>query len=211
MIKILVADDHELIREGLRKVFHREPDLHLVDAVCDGAEAVAAVRKHDIDVAVLDFNMPGRSGVDVIGQLLAVKPGLPVLILSFMPERDVALRVFRAGGVGFVSKRDASEEIVTAVRQAAAGRRYVSPVVAEQLASAAATPDQPGLLHDQLSERELQVLRLIAAGDSTRSMAQKLSLSVNTIATYRRRIREKLGLKTDAEAVRYVLEHGLSS
>lgn len=211
MIKILVADDHELIREGLRKVFHREPDLHLVDAVSDGAEAVAAVRKHDIDVAVLDFNMPGRSGVDVIGQLLAVKPGLPVLILSFMPERDVALRVFRAGGVGFVSKRDASEEIVTAVRQAAAGRRYVSPVVAEQLASAAATPDQPGLLHDQLSERELQVLRLIAAGDSTRSMAQKLSLSVNTIATYRRRIREKLGLKTDAEAVRYVLEHGLSS
>ncbi len=211
MIRILVADDHELIREGLRKVFHREPDLQLVDAVCDGAEAVAAVRRHDIDVAILDFNMPGRSGVDVIGQLLAVQPGLPVLILSFMPERDIALRVFRAGGAGFVSKRAASEEIVTAVRQVAAGRRYVSPVVAEQLASAAASPGQQGLLHDQLSERELQVLKLIAAGANTRSMAQELCLSVNTIATYRRRIREKLGLKTDAEAVRYVLEHGLSS
>ncbi len=211
MTRILIADDHELIREGLRKVFKREADLELVAAVCDGAEAVATLRNHRVDVAILDFNMPGRSGVDVISQIHAIRPGLPVLILSFMPERDVALRVFRAGGAGFVSKQSASDEIVSAVRRVASGRRYVSPIVAEQLASAAATPEQQGLPHDQLSDRELQVLKLIAAGTSTRDMANALVLSVNTIATYRRRIREKLGLKSDAEAVRYVLEHGLSS
>lgn len=210
MIRILVADDHELIREGLRKVFKREADCEVLTTVCDGAEAVAALRSQDFDVAILDFNMPRRSGIDVIAQLHAIKPGLPILILSFMPEREVALRVFRAGGAGFVSKQSASEEIVTAVRQVASGRRYVSPAVAEQLASMAASPLQ-GLPHDQLSERELQVLKLIASGVGTREMAGELNLSVNTIATYRRRIREKLGLRSDAEAVRYAVENGLQA
>lgn len=210
MIRILVADDHELIREGLRKVFTREPDLELATAVRDGAEAIAALRRHAVDVAILDFNMPGRSGIDVIAQLHAVKPALPVLILSFMPEQDVALRVFRAGGAGFVSKQSASEEIVSAVRQVADGRRYVSPLVAEQLASVAASPDR-GPAHEMLSERELQVLKLIAAGESTRAIAEQLLLSSNTIATYRRRIREKLGIRSDAEAIRYVLQHGLNA
>ncbi|MBR9910208.1 MAG: response regulator transcription factor [Gammaproteobacteria bacterium] len=209
MIRLLIADDHSLIREGLRKVFSREAGMELVAEACDAAEAVALVRAHDIDVAILDLNMPGRSGLDAIAAIHAIKPKLPILILSMIQERDIALRVFKAGGVGFVSKESAAEEIVTAVRQAAAGKKYVSAAVAEQLAEGLGMQAE-GLPHDALSDRELMVLRLIASGQGTRNIAEQLSLSVNTIATYRRRIMEKLGLRSDVEIARYAIKHQLS-
>lgn len=208
MIRILVADDHALIREGLRKVFRREQDMQVVAEAVDAAGAVAQVRAHAVDVAVLDFNMPGRDGLDAVQQMHAIRPGLPVLILSMMPERELAQRVFKAGAAGFVSKASAADEIVAAVRMVAAGRKYVSPAVAEQLASGIGAPAQ-ALAHDALSDREFQVLRLIAAGKGTRQVAEELSLSVNTIATYRRRILDKLGLRSDVEIARYAIEHRL--
>ena len=142
MIRILIADDHALIREGLRKVFRREDDIEVVAEATDAGEAVARVREQDIDVAVLDFNMPGRSGLDALAQIRALKPRLPVLFLSMMPERDVAMRVFKAGAAGFVSKESAADEIVNAVRRVASGRKYVSPEVAEQLATGIGAPEQ---------------------------------------------------------------------
>lgn len=208
MIRVLVADDHELIREGLRKIFSREPDIELVATVRNAAEAMAAVREFGPDVAVLDFSMPGRSGLETIAPLKALQPGLAVLILSFMPESDLAVRTLKAGGAGFISKDSAGNEIVTAVRRAAAGQKYISPATAEQLATAVTRPGDAHP-HDSLSPRELQVLRQIAAGLSTRDIAAAMSLSVNTVATYRRRLREKLGVDSDVALARYALENRL--
>lgn len=208
MIRILIADDHSLIREGLAKVFSREADLELVAKVSNGSEAVNYVAAGAVDVAVLDFNMPGRSGLDTLSHIRAIRPKLPVIILSMMPEREIALRAFKAGADGFVSKESAAEEIVGAVRAVASGAKYVSSTVAELLAVGIAGPEA-GATHEALSNREYQVMRLIATGKGTREISEELSLSVNTIATYRRRILEKLNLKGDAEIVRHALQHGL--
>lgn len=209
IIRLLIADDHALIREGLRKVFRRETDIEVVAEAKDAVEAVARVREHEVDVAILDFSMPGRSGLDALAQIHALKPGLPVLMLSMMPERDVVSRAFKAGAAGFVSKESAADEIVAAVRCVASGRKYVSPAAAEELAALVGAPSR-AVPHETLSNREFQVMRLIAGGRGTRQIAEELSLSVNTIATYRRRILEKLGLRSDVDIARYALEHRLT-
>lgn len=208
MIKLMVADDHELIREGLRKVFERESTMQLVVTAKDATEAVSAFVDHDIDVAIVDFNMPGRSGLELIARLRALKPKVPVLVLSMMPERDIALRVFRAGAAGFVSKESAAEDIVIAVKKVASGSKYVSEAVAEQMAGSFGM-NSLEIAHEALSDREMQVLRLIASGKRTKEISDELSLSINTIATYRRRICEKLNVSSDVEITRYALEHGL--
>lgn len=208
MIRVLIADDHALIREGLRKVFRREQDIEVAAEAVNSAEAVARVRELALDVAILDFNMPGRNGLEALQQIQVLKPGLPVLILSVMPERDVVLRVFKAGAAGFVSKESAADEIVSAVRCVVAGKKYVSPAAAEHLAAGIGSPAQ-SMPHDALSDREFQIVHLIAAGKGTRQIAEELSLSVNTIATYRRRIFAKLGLRSDVDITRYVIEHQL--
>lgn len=209
MIRILITDDHALIREGLRKVFRREEDIEIVAEAQTAAEAVACVREHQLDVVVLDFNLPGRSGLDALQSIRELKPQLPVLILSMMPERGIALRAFKAGAVGYVSKESAADEIVTAVRQAAAGGKYVSPAVAQELATGIGLPADV-MPHQALSDREFQVVRLIAAGQNTRQIADQLSLSVHTVATYRRRIRDKLGLASDVEITRYAIDNDLA-
>lgn len=208
MIKIIIADDHELVREGLRKVFSREKDIELVETAKDASEAVEFCRKYDVDVFIVDFNMPGRSGLELIARLKSLKPKLPVLVLSMMPERDVALRAFKAGAAGFVSKESAVEEIVIAVRKVVNGSKYVSAAVAEQLAGNIGTSEFE-VAHDALSDRELQVVQLIASGKRTREISVQLSLSVNTIATYRRRVSEKLNVRSDVEITRYAIEHNL--
>lgn len=210
MIKLIVADDHELIREGLRKVFSREKDMELIATAKDATEAASLCKKHDIDVAVVDFNMPGRSGLELITRIKSMKPKLPVLILSMMPERDVALRAFKVGAAGFLSKESAAEEIVAAIRLVVSGKKYISAAVAEQLATTIGMPEN-ALAHDALSGRELQIVQFIAAGKRTREISEELSLSVNTIATYRRRIMEKLNLRSDVEITRYAIEHKLVS
>lgn len=208
MIKVIIADDHELVREGLRKVFSREKDMELVETAKDANEAVEFCRKYDVDVFVVDFNMPGRSGLELIARLKSLKPKLPVLVLSMMPERDVALRAFKAGAAGFVSKESAAEEIVIAARKVVDGSKYVSAAVAEQLAGNIGTSEFE-VAHDALSGRELQVVQLIASGKRTREISDQLSLSVNTISTYRRRVWEKLNVRSDVEITRYAIEHKL--
>lgn len=208
MIRILIADDHALIREGLTKIFDREPDIDVVAEAKDAHEAIAWSREHDCDVAIIDVNMPGPSGLDVLQIILKQKPALPVLMLSVLPERNFAVRMLRAGAAGFVSKESAAEEIVEAVRRVAGGNKYVSPTAADSLALELARGSEAEP-HTFLSNREFQVLRMIASGRGTRLIAEELDLSVNTIATYRRRILKKLELASDVELTRYALEHKL--
>ncbi|MGB5346476.1 MAG: response regulator transcription factor [Woeseia sp.] len=208
MIRVLIADDHALIREGLTKIFGREPDIEVVAEAKDANEAIAWSRANDYDVAIIDVNMPGPSGLDALQHILSDKPTLPVLMLSVLPERNFAVRMLRAGAAGFVSKESAADEIVEAVRRVASGKKYVSPTAADSLAMELARGSQAEP-HTFLSNREFQVLRMIASGRGTRVMAEELKLSVNTIATYRRRILKKLELASDVELTRYALEHKL--
>lgn len=208
MIRVLVADDHSLIREGLAKVFGREPDIVVSAEACDAREAIDLALSQDIDVAILDVNMPGPSGLEALKRILDGKPGLPVLMLSMLPERDFAVRMLRAGAAGFVSKESAADDIVEAVRRAADGGRYVSRAATEHLAAELARP-RGQVPHEMLSNREFQVLRMIASGQGTREIAESLELSVNTIATYRRRLLAKLALRSDVEVTRYALENRL--
>jgi len=208
MIRVLIADDHALIREGLAKIFGLEPDILVVAAAADAREAVDYALAEQVDVVILDVNMPGPSGLEALKRILAEKPELPVLMLSMLPERDFAVRMLRAGAAGFISKESAIDEIVAAVRHVAQGGKYVSPRAAEHLAAELAKPGERAA-HELLSNREFQVLRMIAAGQGTRQIAETLSLSVNTVATYRRRSLKKLGLRSDVEVTRYMLERGL--
>lgn len=208
MIRVMIADDHALIREGLRKVFSRESDIDVVVEAGDAREAVKAASASELDVAIIDFNMPGQSGLDAIGHIHRVRPGLPVLMLTMYPEEDFAVRAFKAGAAGFLSKESAAAEIVEAVRRVAAGKRYISPAVADRMADELLRPDAKHP-HELLSNREFQVLRLIASGKRTRKIAEELSLSVNTVATYRRRILQKLGVGSDVEITRYALRMNL--
>ena len=210
MIRVLIADDHELVREGLSRVLKRAGGIEVVAVADDAAGAIAAVREHPVDAIIMDLNMPGRSGIDAIAPLQAIRPGLPVLILSFNDDSDIGVRVMRAGGAGFVSKQSAAEEAVDALRCVVAGDRYVSPQLAAQLAAALAAPDDAPR-HESLSERERVVMQRIASGHTTRQIAEELALSINTIATYRRRIREKLDIRTDNELIRYALRHGIEA
>jgi two-component system, NarL family, invasion response regulator UvrY len=208
MIKVLIADDHALIREGLRKVFSLEADIEVVAAAEDARQAIDWIRNNDVDVVVMDVNMPGMSGIDALDQILQMKPQLPVLMLSMLPEKNFAVRMLRAGAAGFVSKESAVDEIVGAVRRVAAGNKYVSPTAADHLATELSRPDAAAP-HTQLSNREFQVLRMIASGSNTRQISEDLELSVNTIATYRRRILQKLELGSDVELTRFAIEHKL--
>ena len=208
MPRILIADDHELVRRGLRQLLADAfPDLVLVEAV-DARQTLEAAEKQPCDLVLLDINMPGRSGIEVLQDLKRLYPRLPVLVLSAFPEKDYALRAFKLGASGYVSKQSASSELVTAVRKGLAGSRYITPSLAEALAATVAG-EAPALPHETLSERELQVLRFVALGKQLKEIATELSLSEKTIGTYRMRISRKLGLGTNVELARYATRHGL--
>jgi DNA-binding NarL/FixJ family response regulator len=208
MTRILIADDHELLRRGLKGILAEEfPELQFGEAV-DGRQALAAVEKQDWDLMLLDINMPGRSGLDVLQDVKLLLPKLPVLVLSAFPEQDYAVRAFKLGASGYVSKQGAAAELITAVRKALAGGRYVTPSLAEALASTLAG-DTPVAPHELLSNRELQVLRMVAQGKSLKEIAAELVLSEKTIGTYRTRLAQKLGLGTNVELARYAERHKL--
>lgn len=204
MIRIVIADDHELIREGVKKILRGERDMRVVGEAANVGELLALVGQCEADVLVLDINLPGRSGLDALGELRGLQPGLSVVVLSMHPEDRFALRVLKAGAAAYVSKASAADELVAAVRKAASGGRYISPVVADLLARELEAP------HEKLSARESQILSLIGAGKSTQQIAAELSISVNTVNTYRARILEKLGMRANAELIRYAIEHGLT-
>jgi two-component system, NarL family, invasion response regulator UvrY len=208
MTKILIADDHELLRQGLKTILLEAfPDLVIGEAA-DARQALAAVEKKGWDLVLLDINMPGRSGLDALQDIKRARPELPVVVLSVFPEKDYAVRAFKLGASGYVSKQSASGELLAATRKALAGGRYVTPLLAEALAAtvAGATPAVP---HETLSNRELQVLRMVALGKPLKEIAAELSLSEKTIGTYRMRISQKLGLSTNVELARYALQHKL--
>ncbi|HET6495361.1 MAG TPA: response regulator transcription factor [Thermoleophilia bacterium] len=207
-MKVLIADDHEIVRRGLREILADEFTGLEVYEARDGHEALAAVREQDIDVVLLDINMPGRGGLGVLEELKEIRPKLPVVIVSAFPEEDYALRAFKLGALGYVSKGGAPEELLTAIRKALAGGRYLTTALAERLAGLLAG-EPHSAPHELLSNRELQVLRMIALGKTVKEVAGELALSEKTIATYRARISEKMHLSTNVELARYAMQHKL--
>jgi len=207
-MKILIADDHEIIRRGLREILADEFKNVSVGEARNAQEAVEAGREQAWDIVLLDLKMPGRSGLEVLEELKKLRPKMPVVIISAFPEEEYALRAFKLGASGYVSKEGASDELLAAVRRALAGGRYVTPFLAEKLAATLAgeTPVTP---HDALSNRELEVLRLVAAGKTIKEVAAELNLSDKTVGTYRLRLSKKMGLSTNVELARYALQHKL--
>jgi two-component system invasion response regulator UvrY len=208
MIKILIADDHPVVRKGLREIIEETSDMEVADEASNGQEVLAKVFKKDFDVVLLDISMPGRSGLDILKELKSQLPKLAVLVLSIHPEEQYALQVLKAGASGYLTKKSAPEELVTALRKVSAGGKYVSPSLAEKLASALETGiEKPP--HETLSAREYEVMRKIALGKTVTEIARELFLSPKTISTYRSRILEKIGIKNNAELIRYAIKNRL--
>ena len=208
MTRILIADDHEVLRRGLKTILAEAFPNLLVGEAADARQTLEAAAKHPWDVVLLDINMPGRSGLDALQDLKRLHPQMPVVVLSVFPEKDYAVRAFKLGASGYVSKQSASGELLAAIRKALAGGRYVTPLLAEALAATVAG-EAPAVPHELLSNRELQVLRLVALGKPLKEIAAELSLSEKTIGTYRMRISQKIGLSTNVELARYALQHKL--
>jgi len=208
VIRVLLADDHAIVRAGLKEILAGTGDITVAGEATNGQEVMARVRGHDYDVAVLDLSMPGRSGIELIKQVKDEKPKLRILVLSMHSEEQYAVRALKAGASGYLTKDSAAEQLVAAIRRIAAGGAYVSPETAERLALGAA-PGAEVAPHTLLSDREFQVLQLIAGGQSVGEIARRLSLSVKTVSTHKTRILQKMGLANQAELIRYALEHKL--
>jgi DNA-binding NarL/FixJ family response regulator len=208
MTRVLIADDHEIVRHGLRDILDTRLGQVAVSEAKDAGEAINLLIKEDWDLVLLDINMPGRSGLEVLEQAKRLRPKTPVLVLTSYPEEQFAVRAFKLGASGYITKLSVSDELITAVQRVLAGGKYVTASLAERLAaSLGAGGDQAP--HEALSNRDLQVLRLIAVGKSMKEVADELALSEKTVATYRTRISEKAGLKTSVEIARYALKQGL--
>jgi two-component system, NarL family, invasion response regulator UvrY len=208
MIRIAIVDDHALVRAGLRQFFADQIDFAVVAEAANGREAMDIVRAGEVDVVVLDIGMPGQSGVDTLAAIRARAPDLPVLILSGYAEEQYATTLLRQGASGYLNKDCDPEEIVRAIRTVARGRRYITAGVAERLAEGLrAGGDLP--LHEQLSERELQVFLRLAKGETVGHIAEGMSLSVKTVSTYRTRVMEKMQLASNSDLTYYALKNGL--
>ena len=208
MIKVFITDDHSLIREGLKKLLKDEMDIKVAGEAGNAKDTMEFVLKNNLDVLVLDINLPDKSGLDLLKELKEFKPELRVLILSMHPEDRFAMRVLRAGAYGYVTKESAGEELVKAIRKVYDGGKYVSAALAEKLVfEIQSGSDKP--LHEMLSDREFQVFQLIAAGKTLAEIADGLSLAVTTISTYRARILEKLNLHSNAELIHYAITNKL--
>lgn len=207
MLRIYIADDHLLIREGLRKILSSENDISIVGETSDPYTALTYAIENKPDVLILDINFPGVNGLDILKKIKELSPLVNVLILSMHPEDKYALQVLKSGASGYISKDSVGEELIKAIRKAATGGKYVSPFLAEALAEAVETNKKKGT--DILSEREFQVLIAIASGKPQIVIAKELSLSPNTINTYRIRILQKLNLKSNADIIHYALRNNL--
>ena len=208
VIRVLIADDHAILRRGLRDILVREVKGAVCEEAQNAQEVLSLVQSHDWDLVILDVSMPGRSGFDVLRDLKRMRPNVPVLVLSMHPEDQYGTRVLKAGASGYMNKESAPEELIKAIRKVLAGGRYVSPTLAEKLAlDLSAEAEQP--LHHRLSDRELEVLRMIGLGKTISQIAEELHLSVTTVSTYRARILEKMNLTTTAELIRYALSNHL--
>ncbi len=210
MLNILIADDHPIVRYGLKQILAETPQKAVVDEASSGTEVLSKVRQRDYDVVLLDISMPGMNGLDTLKELRTQRPDLPVLILSIHPEEQYALRVLRAGASGYLTKDSAPDELVAAIQQVSSGRKYISPSLADRLARNLQTNVELAA-HEALSDREYHVMCLIASGKTVKDIAGELSLSVKTISTYRARILAKMRMNSNAELIRYAVQHELSA
>ncbi len=208
MLKILVADDHTIVREGLKQILGELPDMIVAGEASDGAEALHKLQEEHYDLVLLDIAMPGIGGLDVLKQLKSEKPDLPVLMLSMYPEEQYAIRTLKAGASGYLTKESASDELIAAIRKVCSGGKYVTSSLAEKLALSLDTNSEKPV-HERLSDREFQVVHMIASGKTVTEIADALSLSVKTISTNRSRALIKMGMKTNAEITYYFIKHRL--
>jgi len=208
MIKIFIVDDHEIIREGLKKILKEESDLVVVGEAQNGDEVMQQIKDIDCDIMLLDMNMPGRSGLELLGDIKALKPQLHILVLSIHPEDKFALRTLKSGASGYLCKDTALEELVVAVRKVYTKGRYLSTTLAEQLAFDF-MPEKDQLPHEQLSNREQEIMVLLATGKKVKDIAADLQLSISTVFTYRVRIFEKLKIKSNVELTHYAIANKL--
>jgi DNA-binding NarL/FixJ family response regulator len=209
MIRILIADDHAIVRHGLKQIIEKSGEMCVVAEADRGVDALRKLREIECDVVLLDVSMPDMSGVDVLKQIHAERPHLPVLILSIYPEDQYAMRLIKAGAVGYMTKDSAPPEVVKALLHVAGGKKYISPVVAELLANDLGSVEGK-LPHQTLSDREYQIFLMLAAAKTVSEIADALSLSVKTISTYRTRILEKMRLDNNAELMRYAVDNHLA-
>jgi two-component system, NarL family, invasion response regulator UvrY len=208
MINVLIADDHVIVRRGMLQVLSKDEDIRVADEAGTGQEAIDKIRKNKYDVIILDISLPGKSGLEVLKQLKSEYPALPVLILSMYPEDHYAVRVMKAGGAGYITKENANTELAKAIRTVAGGKKYITPSLAEKLADEM-SPVNNRLPHSKLTDREFNILCLIAKGKSSSQIADELSLSVKTIATYRARLLEKMEMRSNSELTSYAARHRL--
>jgi two-component system invasion response regulator UvrY len=208
MIRIVTADDHAVVRRGIREIVSSEPDMEVVAEAATAQELLDFVQKRDCDAVLLDITLPGRSGLEVLKELKQGSSKLPVLILTMHAEEQFGIRTLKAGAAGYLNKESAPDELVKAIRKVVAGGRYLTPALAEALAVDVVTPsDRP--LHHRLSNREDEVFRLLAAGKTVTDVGRQLALSVKTVSTHRTRILKKLRLTTTAELIRYAIQNRL--
>jgi two-component system, NarL family, invasion response regulator UvrY len=208
MIKVMIVDDHAIVREGLKKIIEFEKDINVPWIAKNAAEALKFVSTQKMDVVILDISMPGRSGLDIIKDIKTIRPEVAIIMLSMYQEERFAVRAFKSGAAGYLTKEMASEEIINAIRKVNAGGKFISQRFAEKLVDEMNQPAerQP---HENLSGREYEVMMLIAAGKSITEIAHDLAISDRTVSTYRKRILEKMNLKNSAELIRYTISTGL--
>lgn len=209
MLRILIADDHAIVRKGIIHLLLEKYPTAIIGEVSDAEDLIAKVMEQEWDVVISDMSMPGRSGLDALEQIKEISPQLPVLIMSMYPEDHYALRILKIGGAGFLGKETIHDDLIKAVETVRGGRKFITPSIAEKLVNALDTdPNRP--LHEDLSNREFDVFKLLAAGKSITDIASQLSLSATTVSTYRTRILTKMNMRTNAELTRYAFENNLA-
>jgi two-component system, NarL family, invasion response regulator UvrY len=208
MIRILIADDHPIVRMGLKQVIAETSDMSVVDEATDGQQVLDKVSNNNFDVVLLDITMPGSSGFDILKKLKNIRSKLPVLVLSIHPESQYGLRMLQVGASGYLTKDRAPNELIDAIRKVARGGKYITSSLAEILANNY-TVDSTGPVHELLSNREFEILRMIVLGKTVKDIARELSLSVKTVSTYRSRIFTKMEMKTNAELIYYAINNNL--
>jgi len=209
-LRILLADDHVIVREGLKRIINGADDLEVAAEAGDGNSVLAAIRNAEFDVVLLDMSMPGPSGVDLVRRIKAERPSLPILVLSMHAEENFAVRTIRAGASGYLSKESASGELVSALRKVGSRGTYVSEAIAQHLVMSLSMREHTELPHNLLSDRELEVFLALVNGEQVTSIAARLFLSVKTVSTHKARVMEKMGLASVADLVRYAIDHKLT-